>query len=521
LAIYGGREGNEVSEPVVYLVGAGPGDPGLITAKGLECIAKADVIVYDRLASPKLLAGARPDVEMVYVGKASDRHTMEQDQINKLLVEKAKEGKVITRLKGGDPLIFGRGGEEALALAEEGIAFEFVPGISAGYACPAYAGIPVTHRGVSSSVALVTGHEDPTKEDSDIAWDRLATGVGTIVFYMGVKNLPLIVEQLTKHGRPADTPVALIMWGCTGRQKTVTGTLADIIDIAEAEHVKPPSLIVVGEVVSLRDRLSWWEKLPLFGQTIIVTRSRTQASDLVVTLEELGAAVVEFPTIKIVPPDSYEPLDGAMARLDTYDWLIVTSANTVDYLWERLREAGKDARALGHLQVAAIGPATAAKLASMGIIADYIPKEYRAEGIIAGFEERGIAGKRYLLPRALQAREILPDTLRECGAAVVDVVPAYQTVPDESSGSAIREMLAAREANMVTFTSSSTVKNFVKLVGEDAPQLMNGTAAIAIGPVTAKTARELGLTVAAESSEYTIPGLVKAVLEYAASVEHP
>lgn len=504
-----------MAKPIVYLVGAGPGDPGLITAKGLECIAKADVIVYDRLASPKLLAGAKDDVEMVYVGKASDRHTMEQGDINRLLVEKAKEGKVVTRLKGGDPLIFGRGGEEALELVKEGIPFEFVPGISSGYACPAYAGIPVTHRGVASSVALVTGHEDPTKDESDIAWDKLATGVGTIVFYMGVKNLPLIVEQLTKHGRSPETPAALIMWGCTGKQKTVTGTLESIVDVAERENVQPPSLIVVGEVVSLRDQLTWWEKLPLFGRTIVVTRSRTQASDLVVALEELGAAVIEFPTIKIVPPDSFDAIDEAIGRLDQYDWLIVTSANTVDYVWDRLRAAGKDTRALGHLRVAAIGPATAAKLASIGIVADYIPKEYRAEGIIAGFEERGIEGKRYLLPRALQAREVLPDTLRERGAAAVDVVPAYQTVPDESSGEAIREMLISGEADMVTFTSSSTVKNFVKLVGDDTPQLMNGTAAIAIGPVTARTARDVGLDVAAESAEYTIPGLVKTVLEYA------
>lgn len=504
-----------MAEPVVYLVGAGPGDPGLITAKGLECIAKADVIVYDRLASPKLLAGAKPDVEMIYVGKESDRHTMRQPDINRVLVEKAKEGKVVTRLKGGDPLIFGRGGEEALELAEAGIRFEFVPGVSSGYACPAYAGIPVTHRGLTSSVAFVTGHEDPMKDVSDIAWDKLATGVGTIVFYMGVKNLPMIVEQLTRNGRSPETPVALIQWGCTGRQRTVTGTLAGIVQAAEAEHIQPPSLIVVGEVVALRERLMWWEKLPLFGQTIVVTRSRTQASDLVVSLEELGATVVEFPTIKIVAPESYQQLDDAIGRLDSYDWLIFTSANTVDFFWERLRAAGKDTRAIGHLLVAAIGPATAAKLSTIGVVADYVPKEYRAEGILAGFAERGICDQRYLLPRAVEAREVLPETLREQGAASVDVVPAYRTVPDESSGRAIREMLDSKEADIVTFTSSSTVKNFCALVGDDARELMNGTAAIAIGPVTAKTAKELGLSVAAEASEYTIPGLVQAVLDFA------
>lgn len=508
-------EEKTVSEPLVYLVGAGPGDPGLITAKGLECIAKADVIVYDRLASPKLLAGAKECAERVYVGKESDRHTMRQDDICRLLVEKAQEGKVVTRLKGGDPLIFGRGGEEALALAEAGIRFQFVPGVSSGYACPAYAGIPVTHRGIASSVAFVTGHEDPTKNESDIAWDKLATGVGTIVFFMGVKNLPLIVDQLVFNGRAPETPVALVMWGCTGRQRTVAGTLADIVEIAEREHVEPPSLCIVGEVVALREQLGWYEKLPLFGTTVIVTRSRTQASDLVVALEELGAAVVEFPTIKIVPPDSFDSLDEAIARLDSYDWLIFTSANTVEFFWDRLRTAGKDTRVLGHLSVAAIGPATAAKLAEIGVAADYVPKEYRAEGIIAGFEERGIEGHRYLLPRATEAREVLPETLRERGAAAVDVVPAYRTVPDDSSGSAIREMLAAGEADIVTFTSSSTVKNFVELVGEDTPRLMNGTAAIAIGPVTAKTARDLGLDVTAEAQEYTIPGLVEAVLAYA------
>ncbi len=503
-----------MTETIVYLVGAGPGDPGLITAKGLECISKADVIVYDRLASPKFLACAKPDVELIYVGKASSRHTMKQEEINRTLVEKAKEGKVVTRLKGGDPLIFGRGGEEALELAAAGIKFEFVPGVSSGYACAAYAGIPVTHRGLTSSVAFVTGHEDPTKDESDIAWDKLACGVGTIVFYMGVKNLPLIVEQLTKNGRDSSTPVAVIERGCSTSQRTVTGTLATIVDVAHEEGIKPPSLIVVGEVVTLREKLSWYENLPLFGTTIMVTRSRTQASNLVLELEELGARVIEAPTIKIVPPDSYAPLDDAISRLGEFDWLIFTSANAVDHFWERLREAGKDARSLGGLLLAAIGPATAQRLERLGVVPDYVPKEYRAEGILAGFEDRGICDQRYLLPRALEAREVLPETLREKGAASVEVVPAYKTVPDESGAEHVRELLGQKRVDMVTFTSSSTVKNFVKALGERGTALLNGAAAISIGPITSKTAEELGVNVAKQADEYTIPGLVRAIVEY-------
>ncbi len=504
-----------MAEPIVYLVGAGPGDPGLITAKGLECIAKADVIVYDRLASPKFLACARPDAELIYVGKASSRHTMRQEQINRVLVDKAKEGKIVTRLKGGDPLIFGRGGEEALELVSEGIKFEFVPGISSGYACAAYAGIPVTHRGLTSSVAFVTGHEDPTKDESDIAWDKLACGVGTIVFYMGVKNLPLIVEQLTKNGRDPSTPVAVIERGCSTSQHTVTGTLSTIVRVAEEEGIKPPSLIVVGEVVTLREKLKWFEDLPLFGKTIMVTRSRSQASKLVVDLEELGARVVEAPTIKIVPPDSYQPLDDAIGRLGEYDWIIFTSVNTVEHFEERLRAAGRDSRALAGLMIAAIGPATAERLECLGLVADYVPEEYRAEGIIAGFEERGICDQRYLLPRALEAREVLPETLREKGAASVEVVPAYKTVPDDSAAEKIRELLGEGVIDMITFTSSSTVKNLVAALGDAGPALLNGAAAISIGPITSKTARDLGLTVAKEADEYTIPGLVDAIVEYA------
>ncbi|RJQ52010.1 MAG: uroporphyrinogen-III C-methyltransferase [Actinobacteria bacterium] len=503
-----------MAEAVVYLVGAGPGDPGLITVKALDCIAKADVIVYDRLAAPKLLAGAKPDVELIYVGKASSRHTMRQEDINRVLVEKAKEGKVVTRLKGGDPLIFGRGGEEALELAKEGIRFEFVPGISSGYACAAYAGIPVTHRGLTSSVAFVTGHEDPTKDESDIAWDKLASGVGTIVFYMGVKNLPLIAEQLTKNGRDASTPVAVIHRGCTASQRTVTGTLATIVDEAEKAGIRPPSLIIVGEVVKLREQLAWYEKLPLFGKTVMVTRSRDQASALSARLEELGARVVEAPTIRIVPPESYGPLDDAISRLPEFDWTIFTSANAVDHFFARLREGGRDARALGGLRVAAIGPATAARLEGIGIVPDYVPKEYRAEGVLEGFAEFGVCDQRYLLPRALEAREVLPETLRERGAASVEVVPAYRTVPDEEASERIRELLAEGRVDLVTFTSSSTVKNFVRALGDPGPALLDGTAAISIGPITSETARELGVEVAAQADEYTIPGLVKAIVDY-------
>ena len=507
--------------PIVYLIGAGPGDPGLMTVRGMECIAEADVVVYDYLANPRFLAGAREDAELVYVGKKGFSKHITQDEINALLVKKAREGggSVVARLKGGDPFIFGRGGEEALALVEADIPFEVVPGVSSGYAAPAYAGIPVTHRGITTDVAFVTGHEDPNKETSDVKWDKLATAVGTICFFMGVKNLPEISARLIEHGRSAETPVALVRWGSTPRQETLVGTLADIAEKAEEAQFKAPAITIVGDVVSLREQLTWFEAKPLFGRTIVVTRSRAQASELSNRLIELGAEVLEFPVIQTVEPDSWEPVDEAIGNLETYDWVVFTSVNAVETFFERMAVGEADARQLAGCRIAAVGPVTAARCMDNGICPDYVPAEYRAEGVLEGFCDRGVGeGTRVLLPRALEAREVLPDSLREQGATV-DVVPVYRTVPGQGEPGTLAR-LAEGTIDVVTFTSSSTVKNFLELAeeglpeGADVAELMSDVLVASIGPITSDTARERGLEVGIQPEEYTIPGLVDVLVEH-------
>lgn len=508
---------------IVYLVGAGPGGPELMTLKGAECLKAAEVVVYDYLADKKLLEMAPPGAEIIYVGKKGGDHTMGQEDINRLLVEQGQKGRRVVRLKGGDPFIFGRGGEEALALREAGVTFEIVPGVSSAYAAPAFAGIPVTQRRLTTEVAFVTGHEDPTKPESMIKWDKLATGVGTLVFLMGMKNLPRIVEQLTAHGRAPETPVALIRWGGTPRQETLTGTLADIVKRAGEAGFKAPAITVVGEVVALREKLKWFEDRPLFGKRVVVTRSRGQASVLVEELARAGAAPLEFPTIKVVPPgDGYEALDSAIARLRSaspppYDWIVFTSANGVEHFFRRLDEAG-DVRDLKGVRLGAIGPATAAALAQRGLKADFVPGEYRAEAVVEGLLKLGAAGARVLIPRALEAREVLPEELKAAGAEV-EVVPAYETVTDESGAGELNQMLKAGEIDIITFTSSSTVRNFASLLDGLSLTDMPDTVTVAcIGPVTAATARELGLRVDVVAGEYTIPGLVKALIDSAARV---
>lgn len=499
----------------VFLIGSGPGDPKLISIKGMECIQKADVVVYDRLASPRLLKAARPDAELIYVGKKAARHAMKQDKINQLLADKAKEGKTVARLKGGDPFIFGRGGEEALVLVENNIPFEIVPGISSAYSVPAYAGIPATHRGVTSTIAFITGHEDPTKKDTDIDWEKISTGIGTLVFLMGVSNLPEISKQLIKHGRSKDTPVALVRWGTTPKQEVLVGTLTNISDKVLKASFKAPAIIIVGDVIKLRDKLRWFENRTLFGKRILVTRSRSQASDLVSLLEERGAEAIEFPTIKIDPPGSYDQLDKAISGLDKYNWIVFTSVNGVDFFINRLAELLKDIRELKGIKIAAIGPATAKRLKDLHLRVDYIPKEYRAEAIIEGFKDFGVKGKNILIPRAEVAREILPDQLRELDANV-DIVTAYRTIMDDSSVDEIKKMLEKGQVDMVTFTSSSTAKNFVKLLDDlDLEEVLKDVTIAAIGPITAQTVRDLGFNVDIEAKEYTIPGLVEAIEEWA------
>ena len=499
---------------MVYLVGAGPGDPGLITVKGLECIQTADTVVYDRLVSPQLLTMVSQGAELVYVGKSAHHHALPQEEINSLLVRKGLAGKRVARLKGGDPFLFGRGGEEAGALAEAGITFEVVPGVTSAIAAPAYAGIPVTHRGYTSTFAVITGHEDPTKEDSSIDWAKIATGVGTLVFLMGVGNLPLITDELLKHGRAPDTPVALIRWGTEAKQQTVTGSLRNIVDRAKEAGIRPPAVTVVGEVVNLRESLRWFDTKPLFGKRVLVTRSRELASALSARLRALGAEPVEYPTIKIVPPEDLEPLDRVIRSLPSYDWVIFTSVNGVDSFIGRLLAMGLDVRAMAGVKLGAIGPATASELQRRCLRVDYVPQTYVAEAIVEGMD--GVAGARMLLPRAELARPALAQGL-EARGAVVDEVTAYRTLPDQPSGK-IKGILQGETLDIITFTSSSTVRNLVSAVeaevGEGWRAALGKAVIACIGPITSETAQELGITVDVVADEHTIEGLVEAIVNF-------
>ena len=498
----------------VYLVGAGPGDPGLITAKGKECIETADVIIYDYLAAPALLKHAHKSAELIYVGKKGGDHTLSQDEINSLIVEKAKSGGVITRLKGGDPFIFGRGGEEAEVLLKAGVSFEIVPGVTSAIAAAAYAGIPLTHRQLTSTLAFVTGHEDPNKEETSINWSSLATGIGTLVFFMGVKNLPDIAKRLIEHGKSPDTPVAVIRWGTTSRQKTVTGTLGLIAEKARDAGLKAPAIIVVGDVVNLRQSLKWFEKRPLLGKRIVVTRARQQASDLVRLLSDLGAECLEYPTIEIKAPKDRKPLNQAVANLSAYDWIVFTSVNGVSYFFEQLFAAGKDVRALGHLKTAAIGPATAARLLEFGLSSDIVPETYRAESVVAAFKKEKLKGKKILLPRAKEARPVLPQELTQMGAAVTEI-PAYETLKAVENADDLIQQVKDKRVDMITFTSSSTVKNFKALLpANDLSALIQGVTIASIGPITSDTAKKLGFDVHVTAETYTIPGLVEVILRY-------
>lgn len=502
---------SEPNKAMVYLVGAGPGDPGLITTKGLHCIEIADVLIYDYLAAKTFLNHTGPKCECIYVGKKGSDHTLSQDRINQLMVEKARAGNIVTRLKGGDPFIFGRGGEEAEVLVKAGIPFEVVPGVTSAIAGPAYAGIPLTHRQFTSTLAFVTGHEDPTKDESSIDWPSLARGIGTLVFFMGVKNLPKIVQRLCDNGRPADTPVALVRWGTTPKHKTVTGTLENIVAKAQQAGMKAPALIVVGKVVTLREKLQWFEKKPLLGKRIVITRSRTQASDLLQELTELGAQCVECPTIEVVPPDNWAPLDNAIANLRKYHWIVFTSVNGVQFFFDRLFKQGLDARALGHLRTAAIGPATAQRLRQYGINTDILPKTYQAEAVVEAFARETVKGQKVLLPRAKEARAILPQQLNRMGAEV-DEISAYQTIQAVDGKNDLIQALQNGEIDMVTFTSSSTVRNFKALLPtEGFGELMKGVVVACIGPITADTAKEMGFNTDIIAQNFTIGGLMEAI----------
>ncbi len=494
-----------------FLVGAGPGDPGLITVKGLKLLQEAEVVIYDFLANPELLKHISPEAEVIYVGKKGGDHTLPQGEINRLIVDQASLGKKIVRLKGGDPFIFGRGGEEAEELAKAHIPFEIVPGVTSAIAVPAYAGIPLTHRRYNTSVAFFTGHEDPTKEVPSRDLEKETAGDQTLVFLMGVKNLSIIVERLIRHGRDPETPAALIRWGTTTRQKTVTGTLQTIIRKAEEAALTPPAILVVGKVVELRNTLNWFEQRPLFGKTMVITRTREGASGLVERLADLGAECLEFPTIRIEPPSDWSELDQAIQQIEEYSWIFFTSPNGVRFFFDRLKGLRFDLRVLKGVKIGVIGPATAQALAEFHLRPDLVPERYQAEYLLEVLSGLSLSGQKVLIPRAEQAREVLPEGLRNMGAEV-RVVSAYKTLPAQGEKEPLEEKLSREEIDCLTFTSSSTVINFLALFPrQKILPLLKNVAIACIGPITARTARDNGLQVTVVAEEYTIPGLVQAI----------
>jgi uroporphyrinogen III methyltransferase/synthase len=490
---------------VVYLVGAGPGDPGLVTVRALELVGAADVVLHDRLIPPGILDQARPGAELVYVGKRPGDAALDQEQIEALMIEHARAGRSVVRLKGGDPFVFGRGGEEAEALAAAGVDFEVVPGVTAGVAAPAYAGIPVTHRDDASAVAFVTGHEDPEKDESALDWEALARFPGTLVLYMGVKNLPAIAERLSAAGRDPAEPAAAIERGTGPDQRTVAATLAELPEAVSAAGLRAPAILLFGPVAARRETIAWLERRPLHGRRVVVTRARAQASGLAATLRGLGAEVIELPAIRIEPRLEAGEVRDAVAALHTYALVCLTSPNGAHLLFEAMVGQGRDARALAAAQVAAIGPGTAAALAEHGVLADVVPERFVAESLVEALAGLGLRGKPVLVARAAEARDVLPDALAERGADV-DVVALYETVREDPDPDAIE---AAQEADYVTFTSSSTVRNLLDAVGDRFP---GGARIVSIGPVTSETIRDAGLEVDVEAERHDPAGLVEALV---------
>ena len=497
----------------VYLVGAGPGDPKLITLKGIECLQHADVVIYDLLINVKLLEHCPAHTEKIYGGKMIGEQEERQAEIDDLMIQHAKAGKTVVRLKGGDPFIFGRGGEEALTLVEAGINFEVVPGITSAIAAPAYAGIPLTHRNYSSSVAFVTGHSAALKADSAVRWEQLATGVDTLVILMGVGHLREIAERLVQHGRAPDTPISLIHWGTTPQQETLEGTLANIAQKAEEVNFRNPAAIVVGDVNALREQLGWFDQKPLFGRRIIVTRARAQASDFAECLESYGAEVIQFPTIETRPIPDNAVLDRAIAQLATYNWIIFTSVNAVEYFYRHLRENGKDTRSLGKARICAVGQKTVAALDKIGIRADYVPSQYR--GAVLAAELEGVEGQKILLPRASIAADDLPNGLQDRGA-VVDAIPIYETVKAGAEGrEALETDLYNGRIDMVTFTSSSTVTNFLEMLdSQPSTALLDQVHIAVIGPSTEVTANANGLTVDIIAKQASVESLAAEIIKF-------
>jgi uroporphyrinogen III methyltransferase/synthase len=495
----------------VYIIGAGPGDPGLITVKARQCLRDADVVIYDHLVSEEVLAYIGKQARLIYAGKQGSHHPLPQDEINALVLKEAEEGNIVVRLKGGDPFIFGRGGEEAAELAKAGVPFEIVPGVSSAVAAPAYAGIPLTHRHYASTVAFITGHETTAKSDSEVDWQAMAAA-GTIVVLMGVKNLPHVVASLMSGGKDPLTPAALIRWGTTPDQETIVAPLGDIVRVTAEKCFEPPAVLVVGGVVGLRKQLNWFEKKPLFGKGVVITRPREQAEEFADLLRRQGAKVIYFPTIKVVPVAAGQELDRAIGSVETYQWLIFTSANGARIFFQRFRELGRDIRDLKGVHICTIGPATAQVVEERGIKVDLVPASFVAEGVVEAFRSRELTGQRILLPRAEVARDVIPEGLTQLGAQV-DVVNAYRTVSSGLEGAGLKELLSKGDVDIVTFTSPSIFKNFREIMGEDF-HLPSGIKIACIGPVTAAAVEKSGLKIDIMPERYTIPGLVEAMIDF-------
>lgn len=521
----------EKKSGIVFLVGAGPGDIGLFTIKGLQCLQKAEVVIYDFHLNAQILNYISRKAELIYAGKRGGHHTMTQDEINRVIVEKADEGRIVCRLKGGDPFVFGRGGEEAQELVKAGIPFEVVPGVSSAVAAPAYAGIPLTHRLYSSSFAVIPGYEDTTKGESAINWSKLATGVGTLVFLMAVKNIDKLTLKLIEHGRSPDTPVAVIRWGTRPDQKTIISTLRDIAAVVKEKDIRPPAVTVIGDVVKLRSELNWYEKKPMFGQRILVTREHARGFE---ALEDQGAEVLQFSTIEIVPPETWDDLDMAIEHIHEYDWLIFTSANSVKYFLARLFKKGIDVRELKGLRICTIGTKTEAAVNQFGMRVDLVPDEFRAEGLIdafirhqgAGGIEQGqdisecatpsatpLQGIKFLLPRAEIAREVFPGKVRELGG-IIDVPVAYRAIKPDYHGKRLKRFLKEGRITIATFTSAATFTNFREIMGEDADELLQNVAIAVIGPVTAKAIEKAGLKVSIMPKKATVEAMVEEIQQW-------
>lgn len=496
----------------VYIIGVGPGDYKLITLKAAECIKKADVIVYDRLISRKALSYARPDAEFVYVGKMPDHHLVKQEEINEIIAKKALEGKLVARVKGGDPFVFGRGGEEAEYLYEKGIEFEIVPGITSAIAVPAYAGIPVTHRDFCSSLHIITGHETPDKGGNSLDYQVLAKLEGTLVFLMGVKNLSVITDNLIKSGKLETVPAAVIERGTTTDQRTITGTIKDIAKKAADAGIKSPSVTLIGEVAALEAKLKWFEKGKLQGKKVVVTRAREQASVLADRIEELGGEAIEFPVIKVAEPLDYSNFDKALDNIEQYNWLVFTSVNGVEAFFERMKLQKIDIRKTYASKICAVGQATADKLSDMGLIVDFMPESFTNEELLKGLLERVKEKERVLLARADIANPILPGGLHINNIDFNDLT-VYRTLLEEPQENNMVELLESGSVDFITFTSSSTVSNFVNLLGKNNLNAVNNAKVVCIGPVTAKTASDLGIGVDAVADVYTIEGMVNKLIE--------